>query len=350
MKGMPVLTIAVPTFNMEGCLAKNLQTYRDRRLFHRLEVLCIDNASEDGSKEIMEAFCRETPEIFRLVDREEDDYGAAINQAISLAKGGYFRIVDADDWVDTGELVKLVDALECCEADVVLTDYQVVNMQDHSAEKIRACERGAVYGQIYTALEAPMRTLPSIHATTYRLSLLRDNHFFVQTGMFFVDEEYVILPYLYVRSVIYYAYDVYRYQVANPRQSTSPGNRAKYCQHRENVLRRLIGAYHAALQSSADQDRLEYFYKRIGLGTGDHFTTLYMYSKDRKKGRALAKEWKTYLLTEAPEFWQFVKRKAYLLYLLNRLHMPLFQYEKGKGYLLHSGILEYFTRRHRKKI
>lgn len=49
----PVLTIAVPTFNMESCLAKNLATYCDQRLESRLEVICLNNASEDGSKEMI---------------------------------------------------------------------------------------------------------------------------------------------------------------------------------------------------------------------------------------------------------------------------------------------------------
>lgn len=330
MDGRPVLTIAVPTFNMEWCLTENLQTYQDRRLFHRLEVLCINNASEDGSKTIMEAFCRETPEIYRLIDRKVDDYGAAVNEAVSLARGAYFRIVDADDWVDTGELLKLVDALEQCDVDVVITDYQIVSMQNHSAKKIRACEQGAVYGQSSDRLEGPLRTLPSIHGTTYRTDMLRENSFQVQTGIFFVDEEYVILPYLYALSVIYYPYDVYRYQVENPNQSTSPGNRARYYQHREQVLRRLVAAYHTAQRSGVDQSRLNYCCKRIELGVGDHFTTLYMYVLDRKQGRQLAKCWENFLLTEAPEFWQLVCVKAKTLCLLNYLHISLSQYEWAK--------------------
>ena len=58
-----------------------------------------------------------------------------------------------------------------------------------------------------------MKTLPSIHATTYRTDLLREQEFYMQDNMFFVDEEYVILPYLRAKSVLYLPFDVYRYQV-----------------------------------------------------------------------------------------------------------------------------------------
>ena len=345
--GEPVLTIAVPTFNMEWCLAKNLRTYRDHRLFYRLEVLCVNNASEDSSKEIIESFCSETPEIYRMIDREIDDYGAAINDAISSARGKYFRIVDADDWVNTEDLIKLVDTLEKGGADVVLTDYQMVSMDDQSVKAVRAMERGANYGQVCTTFEGPIQTLPSTHGTTYRLKLLREHHFYVQTGLFFVAEEYVILPYLYARSVIYYPYDIYRYQVANPNQSTSPVNRARYYKHREKVLRRLITEYHAAQRGDVDAYRLDYCYRRIGLGAADHFTTLYLYSADRRRGRMLAREWKTFLRMEAPEFWDFARRKVSVLSLLNVLHLPLPLYERIKTLLLSNRISDQFMQRYR---
>lgn len=338
MNNKPVLTIAVPIYNMELWLKKNLETYRDPRLCNRLEVLCVNNASEDSSKTIAENFCREAPDIFRLIDRKVDDYGAAVNDALAMAGGAYFRIVDADDWVDTKELIKLVDVLETCSADVVLTDYQIVNMQTGAMKPVRASEKGIEYKQIYTTLDAPMKTMPSIHSTTYRTALLRDNHFSMQNGIFFVDEEYVILPYLHVRTVLYYPYDIYRYQVANPQQSMSPGNRARLHLHREKVLRRLIAEYHTAERQRVDGQAMNYCRKRIGRGVGDHFTTLYMYIKDRKEGRNLAGQWKQYLLGEAPEFWSFARRKAQVLYWLNVFHISLPQYEKMKACFLKRNI------------
>ena len=82
-----VLTIAVPTFNMEWCLEKNLSTYCDARLSGKLEVICLNNASEDRSKEIIEKFVERYPDIYRLVDRNSRGYGSSINSAIATANG-----------------------------------------------------------------------------------------------------------------------------------------------------------------------------------------------------------------------------------------------------------------------
>lgn len=329
----PILTIAVPTYNMGTWLDKNLATYRDPVLYERLEVLCLNNASEDDSKAIIQRYAEECPEIFVLVDRNSRGYGGSINEALACARGTYFRIVDADDWVDTKELVKLVDVLESCETDIVLTDYEIVDMQTGKMTAVKAGSKGVEYGKQYLEFNWPRKTLPSIHGTTYKTELLRKSGFQMQDGIFFVDEEYVILPYLYAKSVIYYPFDIYRYQVANPAQSTSPQNRAKYYGHREKVLRRLIADVWKAHGDDSGGAALSYCYERIQRGVGDHFTTLYMYMEDRRTGRRLAEEWRGYIWRNAPECWSPVKRKAAVLSLMNRLHVSLERYTVWKRWL-----------------
>lgn len=330
----PILTIAVPTYNMERWLDKNLATYRNPALYDRLEVLCLNNASEDSSKAIIQRYVEECPQIFALVDRSSRGYGGSINEALACARGTYFRIVDADDWVDTQELVKLVDILESCDADIALTDYEIVDMQTGAMTPVKAESKGVEYGKRYLDFNWPLTTLPSIHGTTYRTALLRKSGFQMQDDIFFVDEEYVILPYLSAESVIYYPFDIYRYLVANPAQSTSPRNRAKYHGHREKVLRRLIAEYQEAHSTDSGGAALSYCYERIRRGVGDHFTTLYMYVEDRRRGRQLAKEWRGYIRTCALEFWPPVRRKAAVLALINHLHVPLEQYNVWKGWLM----------------
>lgn len=332
MSHQPVLTIAIPTYNMDQCLDKNLATYRDSALKERLEVLCLNNASVDNSKNIIEAYAHNCPEIFTFVNRPSRGYGGSINQAMDQARGTYFRIVDADDWVDTSELIRLVDDLESCTADIVLTDYQIVNMATRETTPVRAGEQGIKYGKVFTEFAGPIQTLPSIHGTTYRTGFLRECGFRMQDEMFFVDEEYVVLPYLAAKTVVYYPFDIYRYQVANPAQSTSPKNRAKYQTHREKVLKRLICEYQRTENIEPSNPALSYCFERIRRGVGDHFTTLYMYVEDRKEGRCLAKAWQNWLKTQAGMFWLPAKQKAAILHVANSLHLSLPHYQRLKDF------------------
>lgn len=326
-----VLTIAVPVYNMEKWLSKNLRTYCDESLIGKLEVIVLNNASEDRSKNIILEYCRDYPTLFKLHDRDSRGYGSSINEAIRMASGKYFRIVDADDWVDTSELKRFIGILETCTASLVQTDYCTVNMQNGTQTFFRAAARGIDYGILYYDLNPCVQCPPCIHSTTYLTSVLRDSNFQMQDQIYFVDEEYVILPCMNVNNVVFYDCNIYRYQISNPNQSTSPGNRAKFRSHREKILKRLIHAYleekaAARLSESAEK----YIFFRIATGIGDHFTTLFMYISDRRMGREEAKNWLLYLKKEAPEFVRFNRKKVHILKLLNRCHVTLSGYERLK--------------------
>lgn len=302
---------------MEWCLEKNLQTYCDEACKNKLEVLILNNASEDRTAEIAQTFCKKYPEIFILHNRDSRGYGSSINEALSCAKGTYFRIIDADDWVDTKELVRLLARLESCQADVVQTNYTVVDMQSGKKLPQQACADGLQYETVYTDFKYALHTLPAIHSTTYRTELLRKNNFFMQDKTFFVDEEYIVLPFLYAKNMVYYPENVYQYQVANPEQSTSPKNRGKYAQHRERVIKRLISELenirHQNIQLTPSA--WEYAQKRISSGIADHFTTLYIYVEDRRQGRKWASNWQLYVLQHKD--FVIPRRKCVCLLLLN---------------------------------
>lgn len=336
-----VLTVAVPVYNMEKWLAKNLRTYCAKSLVGKIEVLVLNNASEDRSKEIIEEFCRNYPELFRLCDRSSRGYGSSINEAVRIASGRYFRIVDADDWVDTGELERLVGLLGTCGADLVQTDYSTVSLRTGESKSFSAASAEIAYGALYHDLGPCIKWPPCIHSTTFRTSILRDSGFRMQDKLFFVDEEYVVLPCLYIKSVIFYNCNVYRYQISDPGQSTSPANRAKYRGHREKILRRLIHEYQkekAAGRLSESTEQYAFF--RIAAGVGDHFTTLLMYVSDRRAGWEEAKSWSCFLKREAPEFIGPNRKKMLLLELLNRFHVTISSYERLKS-LLRAGHLNF---------
>ena len=197
--------------------------------------------------------------------------------------------------------------------------------------------QGVPYGEVLSSLCIPYKTLPSIPATTCRTELLRENGFQMQDGIFFVDEEYVVLPYLHVKTLVYEPFNVYRYQVANPEQSTSPKNRGKYYGHREKGLKRLLKEYYHAQAAGCSEDRLQYCHERIRRGVGDHFTTLYIYWDNAKNGRKLAYQWMRYLQQNAPIFWRETRSKAQILRILNLFSISPEQYGKWKArWLIHK--------------
>lgn len=330
----PILTIAIPAYNMERCLEKNLSTYCSPKLEGNLEIIILNNCSEDRTSEIARDFCQQYPQLFKKIDRDSRGYGASINAALKVATGKYFRIIDADDWVETKELEHCLQYLNDCDADIVQTDYTIVDMQTGEKWEKAARNCGINYETVYTDFSYAIKTLPAIHSTTYRTELLRIHGFKMQDKTFFVDEEYIVLPFLYAKSIIYYPCNVYQYQVANPEQSTSPRNRGKYADHRERVIKRLINQYQLTRQTDdmTVPFALEYCEMRIRAGVADHFTTLYIYVEDRRRGREMAKKWQHYIAKTAPDF--LCPGKETILHILNLLHITPIQYGLLKELLL----------------
>lgn len=331
---MKTLTIAIPAYNMEWCLEKNLLTYCSETLRGRLQVIVLNNASEDATREIAERLRADHPDIFLVANRDSRGYGSSINEALRMAEGKFFRVVDADDWVDTGELERFVSELEACEADIVQTDYTIEYMIQETSVPVTAAEKGAAYNEVYRDFYWPIRTLPSIYSTTYKTELLRTFGFSMQDKVFFVDEEYITIPFLYAKDVVYLDANVYHYLVQNPSQSTSPKNRGKYASHREAVLKRLLKIYTEEKNRKDRPENLaqEYFYERVRRGVADHFTTLYIYVEDRRSGRSMGAEWRRYIADVAPEM--ACDRKRRILYFMNILGVTPERYVALKANIL----------------
>ena len=91
---MKLLSVAVPCYNMERYLAGCLSSLEHPALRERLEVLVVNDGSQDGSLAIAQAYQRRAPELFRVIDQPNGGHGAAVNAARSIL--GHQRAAEAD--------------------------------------------------------------------------------------------------------------------------------------------------------------------------------------------------------------------------------------------------------------
>ena len=123
-----ILSVAVPSYNVEQYMNKCLDSFSDKRLQDGLEVLIVNDGSTDRTKEIAESYVERFPLIFKLINKENGGHGSAVNAGIANATGKYFRIVDGDDWVDTDNLVQLLQLLADTNTDLVVDEKREVHM------------------------------------------------------------------------------------------------------------------------------------------------------------------------------------------------------------------------------
>ena len=118
-----ILSIIIPTYNMESLLTQCLNSLMVSKNLDMLEVLVINDGSTDKSSQIAHQYEVEYPNSFRVIDKANGNYGSCINAALPLVKGKYVRILDADDSYNTENLNQFIDFLSDIDVDLVLSDF-----------------------------------------------------------------------------------------------------------------------------------------------------------------------------------------------------------------------------------
>ena len=199
-----MLTIVIPSYNVEAYLEHGLSTFADERFGGRLQVLVIDDGSQDGTPAIAQRFVERMPDAFTLVSKENGGHGSAINVGLAHATGTYFRVVDGDDWVDTDALAAFLDVLDGTDADILIDVRTDVDMAT-GHEKPRPHGEGVPLGSVVAfedICENPVAADSiSIHTLTARTALLREVGLNVLEKTFYEDYEYISKATLFARSM-----------------------------------------------------------------------------------------------------------------------------------------------------
>ena len=111
------LSVIVPVYNERDSVRELLQRVLAVPL--ELEVLCVDDGSVDGSREILAELERQYPQIHVLLQPHNIGKGAALRRGIQEAKGDFVIIQDADLEYDPADYPILLDPLVQGKADVV---------------------------------------------------------------------------------------------------------------------------------------------------------------------------------------------------------------------------------------
>ena len=74
-----ILTVIVPSYNMEALLRKDLQSLLISKNPQRLEVIVINDGSKDQTLVIAQEFQSRFPETFEVIDKPNGNYGSCIN-------------------------------------------------------------------------------------------------------------------------------------------------------------------------------------------------------------------------------------------------------------------------------
>ena len=114
--GIPLVSVLVPCFNYAQYVGEALVSILSQD-YPNFELIVVDDGSVDGSEEIIRRVLGQAKQSslvrrIEFVRQENRGVSAALNTALSIARGEYIATFDADDVMPPGRLQLQVDYLE----------------------------------------------------------------------------------------------------------------------------------------------------------------------------------------------------------------------------------------------
>ena len=127
-KSIPVVSICCATYNHVHFIRQCLDGFVMQKTDFPFEVLIHDDASTDGTQDIIREYEAKYPDIIKPIYQKENQYSKGVRVSLvynySRVRGKYVALCEGDDyWTDPYKLQKQVDFLEA-HPDYVMCSHQ----------------------------------------------------------------------------------------------------------------------------------------------------------------------------------------------------------------------------------
>ena len=317
---MKVLTFVIPAYNSEKFLDKCILSMLSDEILDKLEIIVVNDGSTDATASIAEKYSREYPGVVRLISQENKGHGGALNTGCAAAQGKYLKVIDADDWVQTGNLPEYIRLLEACESDVVLTHYHTVDISTDEIKPWKSFPQ--VFGRNYTFEEimADWKSFDrclTFHGITYRTAFYHEQGVQLSEHVFYEDHEFATFPCCRAASVMPLELFLYEYRIGDVNQSVSNANQLKRIGHTQTVIRHM-SRHLKQIPAGGGRD---YAIMKIQALLMSYLITELLVNPDKRSGRAAANRFMEECRELVPEAVNMLKRKYRVFAAMNRLHI-----------------------------
>lgn len=297
-----VLSIIVPTYNMEKYLAYCMDSFLIHKNLNKLEVLIVNDGSTDKSLDIARKYVSCAEDVFKIINKKNGNYGSCINAALPVATAKYVKVVDADDSVNTENLDDFVSFLAEHDVDLALSDFTLVNEDRIETKKI-----SYNFGKSLIPMEQICSTNRfkdmEMHAVTYRRELLLSSGYSQTEGISYTDQQWIFSPMATVKTVGIFNRPVYKYLIGRVGQTVDPAVKIK----------KMVDRIKCALDMAIQYERLyqkvspavkAYLDARIRPNVQDIYLTYF--TNTSKIDKALIREFDRKFKVNAPFLYQYI--------------------------------------------
>lgn len=308
---MKLLSIAIPSYNSEGYLAKCVESLLPGG--EDVEILIVNDGSTDSTGKLADEYAAKYPTIVRAIHKENGGHGSAVNTGIDEARGLYFKVVDSDDWVKEEAYQKILEVLREVAGsdrtlDMLISNY-VYEKEGEKRKKVihyrHTFPEGKLFGwedvkHFYKGHYILM------HSVIYRTKLLKECGIRLPEHTFYVDNIYVFEPMLHVKTMYYLNENFYRYYIGREDQSVNERIMISRIDQQLRVNKLMIDFF---LENKARiaKNRRMYQYMRNYLEIITTISSVLLIRSETEEN-----------LEKKKELWEYMKSKDRLFYLWMR--------------------------------
>ena len=350
-----ILSIIIPTYNAEKFLNKGLSSFLicrntdettayhnyvsakddrfeeidvDMNMLDKLEIIVVNDGTPDNSVAVAQRFVNWYPGTFKIINKENGGHGSAINTGVEHVLGKYFKVVDADDGVDTLALKHLINSLEHTEADAIIQSFRYydISKKEYRPADIKVPNFSIEYGlsdvlnmwdDVYDGL--------SFHGVAYNTKFYKSLNYSLAEHVFYEDQEYATVPFSFAETIRFIEEELYVYRVGDVNQSVSAASQVKRLPDLDKVIFKVLEA-EKSFDKMPEGGKEHFIRKTSGIITS-YYQIALIKNTDRKNGRSVVEAFNRRLAGESALMYDTIQRKYKVFMIFNRLHMSNKFYE-----------------------
>lgn len=320
-----ILSIIIPTYNAEKFLDKGLTSFimEDEGLMNKLEVIVVNDGTPDNSVAVAQKYVDRYPQVFSIVSKENGGHGSAINVGVEHITGKYFKVIDADDWVETPaleRLIKYLDEVETFEALITSFTTYDISKDEYEYQGVKMDD----YDRVYTLEELMphwdnLQLGFSFHGILYNSKFYKEQNYKLVEHAFYEDQEYATIPLAWATKVRVLDDSMYVYRIGDVSQSVSTASQLKRLPDFEKVLWKMM-------DFESEVDKLppggrDQWMKKLSKYIASIYHVLLIKNPDKKSMRQYAKDLSVKIEAKSPQVYAGVKNKYKVFVILNKFHM-----------------------------
>ena len=293
---MKYITFTIPCYNSEEYMHRtidNLVAVGDD-----IEVIIVNDGSKDSTGEIAAEYEKKYPTIVKAIQKENGGHGSGVMAGINNASGLFFKVVDSDDWVETADVLVMVDLIkkhlsEQKNIDLYVTNFVYEHAKDNS-KFVMHYRKFLPIDQEFTWPEMKhirLETVFLMHSLMYRLDVLKESKMELPSHTFYVDDIYAYVPLPYVKTIFYHDLDLYHYFIGREGQSINYETMCRRYEQQQRVFEIMFSRYSLETLRTFDRRLYKYMYQFLMIIAAITIMTTVGTNTDKEKRKVVFKEY-----------------------------------------------------------